>query len=223
MIDWDDLPYSTCQFVSIVLIGSMLFSFCTFRRPPLRATRHQWIDSAISIFHDIRIIDVIRWNGIGYPTLRSMRRVVTPPFYTTIAVRQIPKGFIDANFILGCIVLIFGVGVTANFVGTRFKQNERVAGIDSLLAACLGYNVAVGNAFLFSFLNARITNTTYFWLEVGHLWLSGQYGTVVAVLTGGTLGHAFGIMHRELFLRYVVEMWRYDWSNFWFRTPMGYR
>jgi hypothetical protein len=212
LLDWNDLPYSTCQLVSMLLVGSMLLSFCAFGLPVLRAPAHPWIDSVLSMTHDISIIDVIRWNLIGYPALKAMRNLLSSPFYPIIN----RKEFTEVHFVIGCLILIVGLGGTANYLGNRLKQNERVSGIDGLLAACLGYNIAIGKSLLFTFMSTRITNVTYFWLEAVHLFVLGRHGLLIALLTGGTLGHAFGIMHYQWLIEYTNELLRLDWRRFLF-------
>jgi hypothetical protein len=162
--------------------------------------------------HGVNIIDVVRWNIIGYPALKAMRSLLSSPFYPIIN----RKEFIEVHFVIGCLILIIGLGGTSNYLGNRLKQNERVSGIDALLAACLGYNVAVGKSLLFTFMSTRITNSTYFWLEAVHLFFLGRYGQLIAILTGGTLGHAFGIMHHQWLIEYTNELLRLDWRRFLF-------
>lgn len=207
LLDWNDLSYATCQLMSFLLIASMLLSFCAFGLPVLRVWKYRWADSVLSLFYGINLLDVVRWNIIGYPTLASMERIISSYVYTKDAIRL--------NMAIGCVILILGVGGTANYVGSLIKPNERVVGLDGLLAACLGYNVAVGKSMLFSFLSVRVTNTTYFWLELGYLFLLGRHGLFIAVLAGGMLGHFFGVMHHQWLLESLLEQLRSSWRRFW--------
>jgi len=114
------------------------------------------------------------------------------------------------NFCLGCLALIMVRGA-ANCIARGFTSNPRVSGIDGLLAACLGYNFAVGlsplsilSTFLsgaYNWLRVELSSPSREPLRIGMLCLFlllGCYpGLVIAILTGGTLGYAFGIMHPQ--------------------------
>lgn len=165
----------------------MVLSFCAYECPLLRTKMLPLLDSVLSLFYGIDFSAIVRWNLIGYPALRSMERCLSLFIYTKDAVRL--------NMGIGCCILILGIGGTANFIGTKFRPNSRIVGFDGVLAACHGYNVAVGKSTLFSILSIRVDNTTYFWLDVGHLLLSGNHGLLVTVVAGGMLGHVFGTMH----------------------------
>jgi hypothetical protein len=110
------------------------------------------------------------------------------------------KDAIRLNMVIGCCILILGLGGAANYIGTCFRPNSRIVGIEGVLAACHGYNVALGQSTLFSVLSIRIDNTTYFWLDVGRLLLSGNHGRLATVVIGGMLGHVFGTMHPQWLL-----------------------
>jgi hypothetical protein len=187
LLDWNHLAYSTCRIVTFLLLVSMMLSFCAYGCPLLRTKMFPWLDSVLSLFYGIDLSAIARWNLIGYPALRSMERCLSLFIYTKDAVRL--------NMGIGCCILILGIGGTANFIGTKFRPNSRIVGFDGVLAACQGYNVAVGKSTLFSVLSIRVDNATYFWLDVGRLLLSGNHGLLVTVVAGGMLGHVFGTMH----------------------------
>lgn len=188
-------------------MASLLLSFCAYGQPILRARRYPWLDSAVSLVSGNDLVAIFRWNMIGYPALRSMQQLISTFVYN--------KDHIRFNMLIACTILILGVGGTANYVGTRFKPNARIFGIDGLLAACLGYNTAVGKSLLFSFFNFRVDNTTYFWLEVGRLFFSGQHDLLVTVVAGGMMGHVLGVFHRKWLVESLAEQWRSSFRQLW--------
>lgn len=197
LLDWNRLAYSTCRIITVLLLISRAISFCAYGLPLLRSKKYPGLDSLLSLFQGINVLDIVRWNLIGYPALRSMERTISLFVFTKDAVRL--------NMGIGCCILILGLGGTANYIGTRFRPNARIVGIDGLLAACHGYNVALGQSTLFSVLSIRVDNTTYFWLDVGRLLLSGNHGLLATVVTGGMLGHVFGTMHPHWLLESPID------------------
>ena len=207
LLDWNRLAYSACRMVTFLLLVSMVISFCAYGLPLLRSKKYPWFDSLLSLFQGINFFDIVRWNLIGYPALHSMQR--------TISVFVSTKDAVRLNMAIGCCILILGLGGSANYIGTRFRPNSRIVGIDGVLAACHGYNVALGQSALFSVLSIRVDNTTYFWLDVGRLLLSGNHGLLVTVVIGGMLGHVFGTMHPRWLLELPIDQAMTSRRGFW--------
>jgi hypothetical protein len=129
----------------------------------------------------------------------------------------IKKESLFQNMAIGYIILVFVIGGLANHVGTQFQPSHRIVGMDGLLAACNGYSVATGKYLLFSILTFRMDNITYFWLEVSRLFLSRKYGLLFSVVSGGMLGHTFGVLQHDWLLESLIEQWRQTWQSLWLR------
>jgi hypothetical protein len=203
------MSFSLCRLTSIIILLSIFLSFCNRGLPYWRGLKYLWLQAVISVFEAADFWTLVRWNGIGYPALRSMERLISSFVVKRESLRQ--------NMVLGYIILVFVIGGLANYAGTQFQPNQRVVGMDGLLAACHGYTAATGKYVLFSILTIRVDNVTYFWLEVSRLFLSRQYGLLFSVISGGMLGHTFGVLQHDWLLESLIEQWRQTWQSLWLR------
>lgn len=210
------LAYAMTQFGSWMLITAVLFSFCTKSGSKVMLNVNPifqpWLlQMIVSIWTSTTVFDVIHWNWIAKSALTSMERLI-------MATHSVENK--DLLFILSSIFLLFVVGIALTHYATRrivprhFSYN-----LDGMFAACLAYTVGVGNQrknfLLRLFPNLRLNYPTLFWFRAGQLLLMNQLGPLVAVLIGGALGHAFGMLHAEFLLETsstpIASTWKYYW------------
>jgi len=192
------------QISSCILITAVLFSLCSatygkvvvHMNPSLQPWFFQWL---VSMWSSVDVLDVIRWNWIAKIALTSMERLI----------RTAPDKNIDKEllFWMSSFFLFVAIGIVATQYASRRLTKQPCNNLDGLFATCLGYTVGLGNQrlrrnFLLRLFvpNHLMTYPTFFWIHAGQLLLMNQYGPLVAVLTGGALGHVFGFVHTDWLL-----------------------
>mmetsp|Transcript_16673 Transcript_16673/g.38311 ORF Transcript_16673/g.38311 Transcript_16673/m.38311 type:complete len:219 (+) Transcript_16673:375-1031(+) len=207
LVDWSDLPLVATRLLGVLLIASMLATFCRKGMPWMRIPDIPWLDTMLSVLDEEDILwQFVRIHTLVLPSLRSMERLIT-----TFTLGDTESRI---HFVIGAIVLIFVAGGIGNFVGSRVV-GHRVAGMDAALGSALGYLTSRGNQqALFSVLGFRATCTALFWMDIVRLVLERKGGKTVAVVVGAALGHGFGGSHRQWLIERLTHKLLGHWGRF---------
>lgn len=191
LLDQNDLPFTVnrvlCWFLMAIMISPFLVTRVSVGRIRNRPAA---INAFFSVIPQPTLWDLVQVNLVVYPTLVSMDR--------TLRSYLVIDGY-TWRFLLAFFILFFVIGGVCNQIGS-IVQRQRVVGMGAAFAACLGYYRAVGmtSKSLFRFADFPFSASTIFWLDAAMLFLRSQPGILVAWITGGFAGHAFGELHQQL-------------------------
>lgn len=207
LVDWSDLPYMATRVLGMLVLVVITIKFCNrgVFFWPLRPVLI--LDFFLSVLDDDRPLwQFLRVHAIVHPALKAMNRLLARSFSESWQV--------EAHFVIGTVVLVFGIGAISNSLGT-YASNQRVNGMDASVAAALGYLTAIGTATaVWDLVGVSVSRKTLFWTELVLSLLQNRIGSVVAMVTGVLLGHGLGEWHVQWSFDHAFERARQAWNKF---------
>lgn len=200
---WDrtDRVFLATQTISVFLVSFWIFFFCC---PGYSVTRlsltHPTLYATMSIFLRPQVMDLVSANTVVYMALKEMHKtlaMVRPGslFHT---------GDADSDFALGVLMLVWMIGNGANALASRLSSTHKIAGFDSVKAACLMYlhqSTVVSDTIYWLFGIQGVTAAGIFWANVLIVVMTsdkhGWFPQLVNWLVGGWAGHLLAKNHLE--------------------------